>query len=68
MHAGVSVSELEKVKEVLKQNPQGLPPTKVAELAGVSKGKIAKVLKELEDSGEVIVEVKGCRKVYKPKL
>jgi predicted transcriptional regulator len=51
-----SVSEIEKVKEVLKQNPQGLPPTKIAELAGVSKGKIAKVLKELEDSGEVVVE------------
>jgi predicted transcriptional regulator len=61
------VSEIEKVKEVLKQNPQGLSPAKIAELAGVSKGKIAKVLKELEDSGEVVVEVKGCRKVYKPK-
>jgi predicted transcriptional regulator len=55
------------VREVLKQNPQGLSPAKIAELASVSKGKIAKVLKELESSGEVVVEVKGCRKVYKPK-
>jgi predicted transcriptional regulator len=61
------MSEIEKVKEVLKQNPQGLSPIKIAELAGISKGKIAKVLKELESSGEVVVEMKGCRKVYKPK-
>jgi predicted transcriptional regulator len=61
------VSEIDRVREVLKQNPQGLSPAKIAELASVSKGKIAKVLKELESSGEVVVEVKGCRKVYKPK-
>jgi len=61
------MSEIEKVKEVLKQNPQGLSPTKIAELAGISKDKIVKVLKELESSGEVVVEMRGCRKVYKPK-
>ncbi len=61
------MSEIEKVKEVLKQNPQGLSPTKIAELAGIGKDKIAKVLKELESSGEVVVEMRGCRKVYKPK-
>jgi len=61
------MSEIEKAKELLKRNPQGLSPAKIAELAGISKGKIAKVLKELESSGEVVVEVKGCRKVYRPK-
>ena len=61
------MSEIEKVKEVLKQNPQGLSPTKIAELAGISKGKVTKVLKELETSGQVIIETKGCRKIYKPK-
>ncbi|NHV45940.1 MAG: winged helix-turn-helix transcriptional regulator [Candidatus Verstraetearchaeota archaeon] len=61
------MSEIEKVKEVLKQNPQGLSSTKIAELAGISKGKITKVMKELESSGEVIIETKGCRKIYKPK-
>lgn len=62
------MSEAEKVKEVLKQNPQGLSATKIAELTGLGKGKLAKVLKELESSGEVVVEIKGCRKTYKPKV
>ncbi|MHC1601268.1 MAG: helix-turn-helix domain-containing protein [Candidatus Nezhaarchaeales archaeon] len=61
------MSEAEKIKEVLKQNPQGLSATKIAELAGLSRTKAAKILKELESSGEVIVEIKGCRKTYKPK-
>ncbi|MHC1628676.1 MAG: helix-turn-helix domain-containing protein [Candidatus Nezhaarchaeales archaeon] len=61
------MSEAEKIKEVLKQNPQGLSATKIAELAGLSRTKAAKILKELEASGEVIVEIKGCRKTYKPK-
>jgi len=61
------MSEIEKVKEVLKQNPQGLSLTKIVELAGISKGKIAKALKELESSGVVVVEMKGCMKVYKLK-
>ncbi|MEM0083404.1 MAG: winged helix-turn-helix transcriptional regulator [Candidatus Nezhaarchaeales archaeon] len=61
------MSEAEKIKEILKQNPQGLSATKIAELTGLSKGKLAKALKELETSGEVVVEVKGCRKTYKPK-
>lgn len=62
------MSEVEKVKEILKQNPKGLSAAKIAELAGLGKGKLAKVLNELEASGEVIVEIKGCRKTYKPKI
>lgn len=62
------MSEAEKVKEVLKKNPRGLSATKIAELTGLGKGKLAKVLNELETSGEVVVEIKGCRKTYKPKI
>lgn len=62
------MSEAEKVKEILKQNPQGLSAMKIAELAGLGKSKLAKVLKELETSGEVVVEIRGCRKTYKPKI
>ncbi|MEM0083606.1 MAG: winged helix-turn-helix transcriptional regulator [Candidatus Nezhaarchaeales archaeon] len=62
------MSEAEKIKEILKQNPQGLSATKIAELTGLSRGKLAKILKELETSGEVVVEIKGCRKTYKLKV
>ncbi|RLF11511.1 MAG: hypothetical protein DRJ68_05230 [Thermoprotei archaeon] len=61
------MSEVEKVKEVLRQNPQGLPVSKVAELSGLSRAKASKLLKELQAKGEVTVEVKGCRRTYKLK-
>lgn len=64
---GDAMSEVEKIKEVLKQNPKGLPATKIAELAGLSKAKAAKLLNQLETTGEVVVEMRGCRKTYKPK-
>ena len=61
------MSEVEKVREVLKQNPEGLSVSKLAELSGLSRAKVTKALKELESSNEVVVEVRGCRKTYKPK-
>jgi len=61
------MSEVEKVREVLKQNPEGLSVSKLAELSGLSRAKVTKALKELESLNEVVVEVKGCRKTYKPK-
>ncbi|MGP3667934.1 MAG: helix-turn-helix transcriptional regulator [Candidatus Bathyarchaeota archaeon] len=61
------MSEIDKVREALKQNPGGLPVTKIAELTGLSRTKTTKILKELETKNEVEVEVKGCRKTYKSK-
>ncbi|RLI02897.1 hypothetical protein DRO30_01870, partial [Candidatus Bathyarchaeota archaeon] len=62
------MSEVEKVKEVLKQNPEGLSVSKLVELSGLSRTKVTKALKELQNTNEVEIEVKGCRKIYKPKV
>jgi predicted transcriptional regulator len=61
------MTETEKIMEVLRKNPEGMQVTKIAELTGLSRNAVTKLLKELEADGKVTVEVKGCRRSYKPK-
>ena len=47
------MSEVEKVKDVLKQNPEGLTVSKLVEFLGLSRTRLANTLKELENTDEV---------------
>ena len=61
------MSEVEKVLEVIKQNPSGVMMTQIQKATGLSRTAVKKALEELKAKGRVEEVVKGCRKYYKPK-
>ena len=61
------MSEEAKVIEVLRQNPEGISMTRLAKSCGMSRAKLQRILKELEDREKVEKIVKGRRTSYRLK-
>lgn len=58
---------IDRVTEVLKQNPKGLGVTQIVKLTGLKRSEVSKAIAEMESKGVIEKIAKGCRVTYKLK-